>query len=179
MNQGQKIRYYDYGHPFYKVYDPNKQTSVYFAVKKYGGKRKAKAAAKEYLAEMDTSKLDALLRASQDKSGLPRGMSVFGTVYDRKVRGQAQEYHVVQLRVEAGMAEKPLIQRSVGLRLFSEVFEELAIQYAKRLKLDDDEREELLALEDTARKTLLKKYRKACRDYGTKPRADYVKNIKS
>lgn len=178
MNQVKKVRYYDYGSPFYKVYDPVKRGSVYFAVKKYGGKRKAKAAANEYLKGM-AKNLTELLRASQDNTGLPRGMSVYATVYSRMRNDNPYENHVVQLKVEAGIEQKNVIQRSVGLIPFSVVYEELAMKYSKRLKLDETDTAELKAMVDVARKSLLKRYRSACRAFGTKPRADFIKNIKS
>jgi hypothetical protein len=59
------------------------------------------------------------------------------------------------------------------------VYEELAMKYSRRLKLDETDIAELKAMVDVARKSLLKRYRSACRAFNTKPRADFIKNINS
>ncbi|MEJ2044032.1 MAG: hypothetical protein P8X74_08510 [Reinekea sp.] len=178
-NKGHQIRFYDYGSPYYKVYDPKLGKSVYFPVKRHGSKSAAKAAAKQYFQDSEESKLSALLRAAQVKTGLPRGLSLVSTVYTRKRPNQYVDCHIAQIRVDIRMRDLKVIQRSVAQIPFSEAFKDLALIYAKRAKLSESDTERLLLLEETARKVLLNRYRKACRNYGTKPIGSILQNIKA
>ena len=178
MNARQKIRLYDYGSPFYRVYDHRLKQSIYFACHKYGGKRKAYAAAKAYLQSLQSSKLDKLLIASQNHQGLPRGLCVVAKFSWQTRNDRPKEEHKVHISVEARHRYHGTTRYSLISRTFSEAWPQAVAEFSQRMQLSNEENEKLLSMSGQVRKQLLSDYQRSCRESAIKTRSDIIAHIK-